>query len=147
MTHPEDICKTIVEAMTTDGFGFYYGSKPDQNFEADEFNYPMVFMDSPVRSKILNRQSGVRDHQIQITLFIAYKKDLDETEPNRFENIKKIAWQAAREFILRLRRFENVKEIVSENNEDADNVFDINLSGVLVDVTFLYRDAGETCTT
>lgn len=145
MTHPETLCETIVEAITEDSFTFSYGKRPDQNFDADELEFPHVFLDKPIKSKDKTFQSKYREAEIAIVLFFAYKQELDATEPDKFANIKQKAWNAAREFVLRLQANEEVREIVSETRTDVDNVFDINLCGCLLEVTYIIRDASSTC--
>jgi hypothetical protein len=148
MKHPEEICAELVALLTTDTFGFSYGAPPDQNFDADEYTYPHVFLDKPIRAKVFNSKSGTRELTVTMQLFFAYKTEMDEPEGAKFDNVKVVAWNSAREFVLRLRKYDDyIKDVVDEQLTDVDHVFDINLSGVLLEVTVVIIDAGGICLT
>jgi len=145
MIHPEEICATITAALTTDSFSYYYGTKPDQNFEADEFTYPVVFLDKPIQARIKNTITNVRESTVDMKLLFAYLAEIDATEPEKFENMKRSAWNAAREFVLRLREYADIKDVTNEFITDVDHVFDINLVGCFLEVTVVIVDANGTC--
>lgn len=148
MKHPEEICAEITAALTADSFGFYYGTPPDLNFEADELTYPMVFLEKPVSADVLNTKSGTREVRVNVALLFTYLVELDETEPNKFAMAKAKAWDAAREFVLRLRKYDDwIKDVTSEKLEDVDHLFDINLAGCVAYLSFVIVDAGPICLT
>lgn len=150
MKHPEELCAEIVAAFTlADAWGFYYGTPPDLNFEADELTYPMVFLEKPVRSTVINQRSGAREHQVHIALMFVYMVEIDDTEPDKFANAKVKAWQAARHFVLRLRQYDSsiVRDVLHEENEDVDHLFDINLAGCILQLTYATIDADPICLT
>jgi len=146
MKHPEEICEELVLLLDADTFTFYYGSRPDQNFEADEFTYPAVFLDKPIKATIRNTISNARYATVNMVLFFAYKVEIDATEPEKFAQAKQTAWTAAREFVLRLRRYDDyITDVKAETLTDVDHVFDINLAGCLLEVTVEIKDVDPTC--
>lgn len=149
MTHPETICSTIVGQLTTDpeGFRFYYGTPPHLNFAADEFVYPMVFLHKPITATIKNTTATTRLVTCHVTLLFTYMVKVDETEPNKFTNAKVKAWDAEKEFIVRLRNYDSriVRDVVSEDVQDVDHLFDINLAGCVANISFTIVDAGSVC--
>lgn len=147
MKHPEELCAELVAALTTDSFRFYYGTPSDLNFESDELTYPMVFLEKPVVGVVNNTRSGTREVTFNVALLFTYLVELDETEPNKFALAKARAWNAAREFVLRLRAYDSsiVKDISSERLEDVDHLFDINLAGCIATLSFIVVDAGAIC--
>jgi hypothetical protein len=147
MKHPEEICAEIAAAMTTDAFTFYYGSPPDQNFEVDEFTFPAILLDKPIVANVFNSKAGTRELKITMNLFFAYLSEMDHTEAFKFNNIKKRAWTAAREFVLRIRKTDLIKREVDEKLSDVDHVFDIELSGCLLELTVTIVDVDSICLT
>lgn len=146
MKRPEAICREIVTAMG--GYTFYYGERPDQNFEADEFTYPAVFLDVPITAKVKNNISGFREATVTVALFFANKTEMDEDASDTdVEDVIQASWNAAREFVLRVRDYNSdiVKDVTEETVTDAFNVFDINLSGALLELTFVIKDNASTC--
>lgn len=154
MKHPEEIFNDIIPTITTDGFTAYVGKRPDQNFAADELTYPAAFLDTPLRSKPDIAINNVFEHNIPMSIFFAYKADLDSTSPQNFTAIKTKAWDAAREFIIRLKKYNkedpndnkiSIKEIKGVDMVDVDNVFDINLCGCLLTFTVIISDGSSVC--
>lgn len=148
MRHPETFCAEVAAALTTDTFGFQYGPRPDQNFDADELTYPMIFLDKPITAHVQNTKGTYRLLRIKLGLFFAYKASIDQTEPSKFTAIKTMAWEAAREFVLRLRKLDDdIRDVVDEQLTDVDHVFDINLAGCYAEITVDVIDAGPVCLT
>lgn len=152
MNHPEDFCATITAALnhTGESWGFMYGAKPDQNFDSDEFSYPMNFMDPCVGVPVKNLKTNVREMSYVLGLLFAYKCEEDDTESVKLA-LRKKARQAAREFVLRLRAMnqsdDGIKDVSGENQTDVDHVFDINLVGVAVEITVVVVDSDSVCLT
>lgn len=150
MKHPEELVAELVAAgLNSDTWGFYYGMPSDHNFEADELTYPVCFLNKPVRATVINTASGARNLRFHIGLLFVYMVEPDDTEPAKFTAAKVKAWDAARKFILRLRAYDSalVQDVTSEELTDIDHLFDINLAGVLVEVTYVGIDADPICLT
>ena len=148
MKHPETICEEIVPALTTDKFTLLIGKKPDQNFDADEAVYPVVFLDKPIKSDDDFHQTNYVEANIPIALFFAYTHELDDTEiGTKFTVSKTKAWNAAREFVLRLKKRDDIESVTSISRLDIDGTFDINLTGCILNCTLKIRDSDSSCLT
>lgn len=151
MKHPEQLCPEIIalgQLTAGDDWGFYYGTPPDLNFEADELVYPMLFLEKPVRAKTKNTISGTRLLRFEVALMFVYMVEMDDTEPTKFINAKLKAWEAARQFVLRLRAYDSsiITDVDAEDIQDIDHIFDINLAGCLVVLNYTTVDAAPICT-
>lgn len=151
MLHPEILLAEIVADLTTDTFAFNVNKKPDQNFDADEMTFPAIFLDLPIQSKVTNELSNVQTHQLTISLFIAYKVEIDDTQSAKHTTAKVNAWEAAKEIVLRLRNYGDatpgaIVELSGQHEiVDVDNVFDINLCGCLLTFQLKIKDVTTTC--
>ncbi len=148
MKHPQELCAEITAALSI-ARNFYYGSKPDQNFEADEFSYPAVFLDTPITTRPKNTKSNTRIHEVTLGLFFCQPTEIDDTEPTKFVDAIKVAHAAEREFVLRLRKYDSaiVTDVIAEHITEVDRVFDIHLTGIYAEITILIVDAEGVCLT
>lgn len=150
MNQPEDIIEEIVNAITTDSFHFIRGTRPEQNFNVDELDFNskngVVLMDSQLRAKWKYTISNYREASVPVVLFFAYKTDIDaDTESVLTEAITP-ARAAADEFILRARQHDFIVTVAEDITvSDVFNVFDLNLSGVLLECNITIENTDSSC--
>lgn len=143
----ETTIENIVKALTTDSYSFYYGKKFDQNYQVDEMVLPCVLLDTPLISNDNIPKFGTYiEPVVDIALVIGYKHSTDD---NNIELpiLKAKAWSAAKEIVNRLRRdTDNVKTVTNMKRTDFTNVFDVNLSGCMLEIRVTFKDDSSSCT-
>lgn len=144
MNHPKYIIEKLVSEITADDFSFYYGTRPDQNFDADEMKYPACFMDA-VSFKVDHKQNNIRHYSGTITLFWAYKTDLDNTSSEKLDSIHAKCVLACKQLALKIRLEDEYVLMSDESLTDVNNVFDINLSGILQSFVLTIKDTTSNC--
>ncbi len=136
------IVESIVNALKIQGSSpeispiFIHGEKSWQNLDADEVNRDVVFLDEPIRSNDQLRQGGYLEESYPLVFFFAEKSEQDWT-PDQHQVVINRQREQRRKFINRLQIHEGIREISSMSTLDAKNIFDVNLSGVILYITIL----------
>lgn len=129
---------SIVSELSTKT-AFIYGLKGWQNLKADKTaSFPVAFLDEPISSSDTFGQGGAVDIRYNLQMAFLTKSGLNWTPEQHDKAIQEMR-ALRREFILRLKKakdtttnehlFRSVENITTLN---AMNVFDVNMSGVIV---------------
>lgn len=136
------IVKAIIAALPIPG-SFLFGWKSFQNFKADEEPiFPIRYMDSPIVSNDSLKQSGLIESDFPLTIFFGDKTALDWT-PEQHDVIIQVQRAAAAKFITACQNHPEIHFVKSAKRTEMVNVFDLNLSGVVLEITLTpFEDGG-----
>jgi hypothetical protein len=127
----QEIIQSIVVNMNSnnDQFTFLHSEKDWQNLNADEDQFPAVYLDMPVRfnSKTV-AGGGIETSFICMVLFL-YKSELDDNPTQRYTTIRK-CMDAQREFQILLDNSPLVKSFTVGECYQILNVFDTNCDAI-----------------
>jgi len=118
---------------------FYHNFKSLENIQADSHVFPCVYLDEPFRINYIKKQSGALFHKYTFTLVFMDESNLEETADDYYAIALKFE-DPIRQFISKLKKFSD------ENGYDFNvliegepigypfiNMFDVNVSGMIVD--------------
>lgn len=133
--------KAVAAAMREKN-NFIYGEKGWQNMKADKGERKLfIFLDEPIFSEDIFRQGGLLDVNYRLKMGFFYKGKLDDT-PEIYEPVIQQAREARREFINRLKSLKDpatgehiFRYVTNTTTLNTHNIFDVNLTGVLVELT------------
>lgn len=138
------IVKQIIAALPISG-SFMFGWKSFQNFKADEESiFPIRYMDSPIVSNDLLKQSGLIESDFPITIFFGNKTELDNT-PEQHDIIIQQERAAAAKFITACQNHTEIHFVKNVKRTEVVNIFDLNLSGVVLEITLTPFEDGGFC--
>jgi hypothetical protein len=123
-----------VSLMTSNGetYTFLHSETQFQNLMADEQLLPAVYLDMPMKytPKIMSTGAFQRTY-ICVALFL-FKSELDDNDIQQEETFVK-AVNAQREFQISLENdVDNVRDLAVETCVQVQNLFDTNMSGVMM---------------
>jgi hypothetical protein len=146
----EDIDLTIDEV--TYNFIFLHGTPSWSNLIADELESKQtVFLDDPIRWKYLFTSGSVLKKQYTLRLMISLKGDEIETTseldntPEQHQVLIKIAVLMAEKIINVLRKNNMIESINQTDCIEFINQFDVNLTGVFLDLGLIFRNSNPIC--
>lgn len=133
--------KAVAAAMREKN-NFIYGEKGWQNMKADKGEKKLfIFLDEPIFSEDIFRQGGLLDVNYRVKMGFFYKGKLADS-PEEYEPVIQQAREARREFINRLKSLKDpttgehiFRDVTNTTTLNAHNIFDVNLTGVLVELT------------
>lgn len=142
----------VVEAMTSneDKFVPIYGTNSWQNMIIDEAAFPVVCFDLPDVDYILPKSGAILE-EYPLTVFVAYKSELDWTGSQHEDAIEK-ANTATRELLSLIN---NSKDVNGNRTLEITKVgrgkrvkcaFDVCCSGILVPLTIKPSIFKSVCT-
>lgn len=130
-----------------------HGTRPEQNFEADNAIFPKVYLDEPLQSRETIKAVGNTDVVYPVKLFFADKADLDATPAQQRVTILQMRTYA-KEFITLLSnaQYQNGQRIFSPLKDttvtltDVVNLnYDVGLTGVLLEISLPVINYGDIC--
>lgn len=131
---------TIIESVVNDipsKPNFIHGQKGWQNVESDESAFPAVYLDEPITSDDTFHQGGLVEETYPLQMMFLDKTELRQT-PEQLRPTVDAMRELRRQFVLRLKAKKNAngehifKEITNVRTIDVYNVFDVNISGVII---------------
>jgi hypothetical protein len=133
------IIKNIAEALpvteSPNTFAtFKHGEKEWQNFISDEITGVRIFLDEPIRSNDNVRQGGLIEESYPLFILFADKSEVDWT-PEQHEVVISQMRTLSNRFINRLNSDNGVRSFTSVSKQEVKNVYDTNLSGVIISIT------------
>ena len=137
----------IVESIASDlSMGYYKGDEAYNNFIADDATFPAIFVDMPVRTYIIVRQSGQIDVRVVADILFSNKTtDMDDTSDQQVI-ITDAMFSKVLQFLDRLQNESIVWEILEGSyTDDFLNIFDMNISGVMLHLEFLVHNPRSVC--
>lgn len=138
------IVKDIVAGLSAPGT-FRYGWKGFLNFKGDgEAVFPLRYLDYPIKSNDALRQSGLIESGFPITIAFLDKTKLDFT-PDQHDVIIQEQRTQSTEFITACQNSELIHFVRDSKRTEIVNIFDINLSGIILEITLLPFDPDATC--
>lgn len=163
MITPKEICEELVPqiAVTGEDWFFFYGSRRDINFDADDktdsvsdengdqqtVTYPAAVLSKPVTLRTTRYKSGYAESVASLLMFFLYDPDQDETREVKEALVKK-ARQAAEEMVKRLRAFDtHIASVGTETITDLENFTDRKCWGVTLGVDVTIKNLDGECLT
>lgn len=126
---------------------FKHGEKEFQNYVADEIDGTVVFLDEPITSNDTITQGGYIEESYPITLLFAKKSELDDTPEQHQVYILEMRALAKR-FLNRITNktiAPGVRSVSNVTRTDIKNIFDVNLSGVILRLTVVTVNSDDAC--
>lgn len=123
---------------------FLHGEKSYQNLIADEITNTMVFLDEPITSEDTLTQGGYIEEGYPLSMLFVKKTELDFT-PAQHRVIIDEMRELSKRFILRLQANTNIRFVLKCTRTDITNIFDVNLSGVILRVTVVPKNSDGAC--
>lgn len=148
MTRPVTLVKNIILGLTADKCGFDNEDKPGLNFNADSYDFVNFnaygLLDSPIHSGGKLAKTGVSIMDTPLEIFFVYPVELDDTQAMKDIKLQK-GWDLAREFVLKLNATDDVVDITSFKYNDVDYLWDLNMCGCFLELTYKARDTQSNC--
>jgi hypothetical protein len=143
--------QNVVSQMSME-CSFIYGLKGWQNLQADKTAvFPVIFLDEPISSIDNFSQGGAVDITYNLNIAFLTKSNLNWSAAQH-DTVIQAMRNVRREFILRLKKvadtstnqhlFRSISNITTLN---AVNIFDVNLSGVLVSLQVVPMSSDGIC--
>jgi hypothetical protein len=126
---------------------FKLGEKEFQNFISDEIEGTIVYLDEPITSNDVITQGGYIEETYPITMLFATKSELDWT-PEQHQEVILSMRALSKRFLNRLTTKSiapNVRSVSAVSRTDIKNIFDVNLSGVIMRLTIVPFNSDGSC--
>jgi len=126
---------------------FYHGVKSYQDLEADDESFdtaPAVYLDEPIISYDDIKQSGYIEESYPLKLLFIDKSEPDWTPVEHQVVIAKMR-TLRREFLNKLQQQDSVRHVADSKTTDVINLFDANISGVMLEVTIYLYNTESSC--
>jgi hypothetical protein len=141
--------ESIVGALPIEAEGstyptFLHGQKSYQNLISDEIQNVMVFLDEPITANYDLKQSGYIEEGYSLSMLFVNKTELDFT-PAQHRVIIDAMRVLVKRFLLRLQANSNIRFVRNAEGIDITNIFDVNLSGVILRVTVVPFNSDGAC--
>jgi hypothetical protein len=124
--------KVALMTSNNETYTFLHSETQFQNLMADEQLLPAVYLDMPMKytPKIMSTGAFQRTY-ICVALFL-FKSELDDNDVQQEETFVK-AENAQREFQIALENdVDNVRDLAVETCVQVQNLFDTNMSGIMM---------------
>ena len=144
---------TIIESVVNDIPSkptFIHGQKGFQNLTSDEKAFPAVYLDEPITSDDTSHQGGLYEENYPLKMMFLDRTELRQS-PEQLRPTIDAMRTLRRQFINRLKIKKNAngehifKNISNIKTIDAYNIFDVNLSGVIVTFNALPLNSQSVC--
>lgn len=143
--------KTIIQVLEdifdehTRTESFIYGTKGMQNLDADEAKLPTCFADYPIQSTGELQTAGGIQRTYKIILSFLYRAELDWSS-KKHQNVIAKANEDADEFITRAQDEDDyIMKIDKEKRTDVINLFNVNISGTILECEITLKATNKTC--
>jgi hypothetical protein len=143
------IIEDIVNALPIEANGstyptFIHGEKSWQNLAADEVENVIVFLDEPITSNDLLTQGGYIEEEFPLSMLFVNKTEMEYT-PAQHRVIIDSMRELSKRFLLRLQANSGVRFVKTSIRIDVVNIFDVNLSGVILKVVVVPFNQDGAC--
>lgn len=139
------LISSIISGLGSPAPTFIYGTKSWQNLVADNSVLPVVFLDEPVKSNDTIKAGGYIEESYPLTFLFLDKTEMDYI-PAQHDTVINSMRILRREFIIALENNENTQGLRNIITTDVMNIFDCNLSGVLLQLTYVpYNLTDSVC--
>jgi hypothetical protein len=142
----KDIAEALPVTESPNTFAtFKHGEKDFQNYVADELQGVIIFLDEPITSNDQVKKSGYIEEEYPISMIFGDKTELDWTPEQHQETIIRMRALAKR-FINRLVGSPLIMNVrPSITRVDFVNLFDVNISGVILRITVVPLNEDSAC--
>ena len=126
---------------------FYHGLKSWQNLIADDESFdtaPAVYLEEPIISYDDIKQSGYIEESYPLKLIFIDKSEPDWTPAEHQVLIAKMR-TLRRQFLNKLQQQDSIRHVADSKTTDFMNLFDANVSGVLLEVTIYLYNTESSC--
>jgi hypothetical protein len=137
--------KVALMSSNSETYTFLHSETQFQNLMADEQLLPCVYLDMPMKytPKIMSTGAFQRTY-ICVALFL-FKSELDDNDTQQEETFVK-AENSQREFQLLLENdVDNVRDLTVETCVQVQNLFDTNMSGIMMPFSLRMINAAGVC--
>lgn len=133
--------------ITAGQYTFGLGTRSYFNAIGEQTKFPIVALLTPIANTIKLNQSGFKQRTYPVKLFILFKSELNWTPLEHDQKAIQKARLAVNNLINILEDDELVEKVDQTANElEFINVFDINASGILLDLKITTRNTNSICT-
>jgi hypothetical protein len=137
--------KVALMSSNSETYTFLHSETQFQNLMADEQLLPCVYLDMPMKytPKIMSTGAFQRTY-ICVALFL-FKSELDDNDTQQEETFVK-AENAQREFQISLENdVDNVRDLTVETCVQVQNLFDTNMSGIMMPFSLRMINTAGVC--
>jgi hypothetical protein len=134
----------------TNSVGFSIGEREFNNLNQALEDF-QIWIDAPLRSNDAMQSGGALIPAYQIRMLFLKKAQFGNTYEQHYDITSEMR-NIRREFILRLNKYKDIhgrrvfQNFTSFNSNDVINLFDANLSGILLEFDLVPLDEGSICT-
>jgi len=144
------VCSAVVSAMKYEGKSLpslMYGQKSFQNKVLDEQSFvdSAMFLDSPIQANLLMAQSGLIEREYPIRVYFMFKSQPDWTPLQHDQKCIQPARLLVNQFITRLQENTNVQSVRNASEVEFINLFDVNVSGIVLSITVKLNYTNTLC--
>lgn len=142
--------KTIIKNIVENDLGspvptFRYGWKAFQNLKADKENvFPLVYLHAPISASDSLKSSGLIESEFSLELFFGDKTKIDYT-PEQHDVIIQEMRTLSTKFIQECQKDTAIHFVKNCKRSEAINIFDLNLSGIILEITIIPFNADSFC--
>ncbi|RCH53938.1 hypothetical protein DJ568_15475 [Mucilaginibacter hurinus] len=136
----------IKDIAAAEGMGFYHGPKDFQNLKDQDTDnvYPACYLHFPVRGSNTRKLQGFGETSYFIELLFGDKSDLSWTMEQHTAVIQAMEARA-HTFMNKLLRSGKFRDVRDYHIYECINLFDINLTGIIAEVTVTPFDRRANC--
>lgn len=128
-----------------DSFSFLHSEKDWQNLNADEEILPAVYLDMPIKYRTKTSLTGYKEKTYILMLLFLYKSELDDSPEQQEQTFVK-AENSQQQFEMLLDDdSDNIVNYVAGECMQVLNLFDCNMSGVLMPLEITLRNTDSVC--
>jgi hypothetical protein len=147
------LIRGIIEELPVEEDGsvypiFLHGEKEIQNAISDEIDLEAkeaaVYLDEPIRSNDNITKGGYIEETYPIEMLFVKKSQLDWT-PEQHQVVILEMRDLRRRFLNRLASNSNVRSVSGVTTIDIKNIFNVNLSGVILRLTVVPFNSNSAC--
>ncbi|RKD19005.1 hypothetical protein BCY91_14100 [Pelobium manganitolerans] len=141
------ISKIVKEIAEGNDQSFYHGPKSFQNLRDKKKGvvFPVCYLSMPVRGRGVKSKQGFSGAEKTIEILFAERSDFSaDTEEGHIDIIERMD-DAAHKFVNQLLHHAEINDVLEYDTVDVINMFDANLSGVILTATVKTKDLRPNC--
>ena len=137
--------KVALMDANNESYSFLHSEKDWQNLNGDEAILPAVYLDMPIKYRTKTSVTGYKEKTYVLMLLFLFKSELDD-EPSQQEQTFLKAENAQQQFEIILDNdADNISSWTSGECMQVLNLFDCNMSGVLMPLEITLRNNDSVC--
>lgn len=137
--------KVALMDANNESYSFLHSEKDWQNLNGDEAILPAVYLDMPIKYRTKTSVTGYKEKTYVLMLLFLFKSELDDG-PSQQEQTFLKAENAQQQFEIILDSdADNISTWTSGECMQVLNLFDCNMSGVLMPLEITLRNNDSVC--